>query len=51
MPKKKKAEVNKAELNPNDYSDYGEYMAAKRAAEVAKPKAEAEEVEPEKEEE
>lgn len=48
MPKKKKVE-----LKPEDYADYGEFMAAKRAAEVAKPKVEekAEEVEQEGEEE
>lgn len=44
MPKAKKRE-----LSQDDYADYGEYLAAKKAAEAAKPKAEAEEVEAEEE--
>lgn len=34
--KKVKVKVNKPEVDPNDYPDYGDYIAAKKAAEVKK---------------
>ena len=33
MPKDQVKQPEKPEINPNDYPDYGDYMAAKKAAE------------------
>ena len=36
ISKESKAEVEKKTIDPNDYQDYGDYVAAKKAAEGGK---------------
>ena len=42
MATKKKEKVKK-EINPQDYPDYGDYLAAKRVVEVVKEESKEEE--------